>query len=140
MKRHSRSAWGSGFRAAALREWLANGLATKDVVGGIPEDGVAGGRLSHNCYVEHAVPACLYFAFNAFSASDRQGKTCGQAFSAALLANANAGGDCTNRGALLGLLCGAACGFDAIPRDLLEGLADKETLLDEIDAFVALCQ
>jgi hypothetical protein len=47
----------------------------------------------------------------------------GEALRAALLANANLGGDSTHRGALLGAVLGACCGAAAIPRDLLAGLA-----------------
>ena len=115
----------------------------------MPEEHAAGGKLSHNCYVEHAVPACLYFLYSSAVAADddtqqsamvgmpKADSEAGRYFEQALLANANVGGDCTNRGALLGCLAGAACGEAAIPRHLIEGLAEREALGKEIDAFVA---
>ena len=48
-------------------------------------------------------------------------------------------GECTNRGALLGLLAGAACGFAAMPPGLVAKLATFDELEAEIDGFVALC-
>ena len=123
--------------SVALHEWVAQSLPIKDVVGGVPEEGARGARLSMNCYVEHAVPAALYFAYNAF----RTHSTGGEAFGAALLDNANCGGDCTIRGALLGCLCGAAVGYEAIPAELISGLMRgwREGLQAEIEGFVSLC-
>jgi hypothetical protein len=45
----------------------------------------------------------------------------------------------TNRGALLGLLAGAACGLAAMPPGLVAGLAAFDEFEAEIDGFVALC-
>ena len=54
-----------------------------------------------------------------------------------LLANANAGGENVHRGATLGAALGAANGADSLDPDLIAGLAAREELAAEIDAFVA---
>jgi ADP-ribosyl-[dinitrogen reductase] hydrolase len=74
------------------------------------------------CYPEHGLPLALFLAANH-----------GFEPEAALLANANAGGDNVHRGAVLGLLVGAA--VDEFPEHLKAGLADAEALEEEINAF-----
>lgn len=54
----------------------------------------------------------------------------------ALLANANVGGENVHRGAVLGAALGAAAGFTNLDRRLVDGLAAKDQLASEIDAFV----
>ena len=76
------------------------------------------------CYVNSNFPAMLYFAYK--YAEDPQ---------EALLANANAGGECVARGALLGAVVGAAHGMEGWKRkkrsklDIIGGLTESEKLL-----------
>lgn len=55
----------------------------------------------------------------------------------ALLANANAGGENTARGMIMGALLGATHGASRIPRYLKEGLKDSSAIARDIEAFVA---
>ncbi|MHC4958055.1 MAG: ADP-ribosylglycohydrolase family protein [Planctomycetota bacterium] len=82
-------------------------------------------RFANACYAEHGVPLALNLMHR-----ERGG------VEAALLANANAGGDNVHRGMVLGLLAGAA--HDEFPPHLIEGLAARNGLAEEIDAFVEL--
>jgi len=61
----------------------------------------------------------------------------GDDFEAALLANANCGGENVHRGAVLGAILGAVHGERAIPTHLKEGLHDAAALSAEIEAFKA---
>jgi len=89
-------------------------------------DEVVLGRFATACYPEHGLPLLLYFALrNSFEILP------------ALLDNANAGGDNVHRGAVLGLLVGAACDGE-FPADLRTGLADESDLAAEINAFAEL--
>ena len=63
----------------------------------------------------------------------------GEAMRAALLANTNLGGDCCNRGMMLGAVLGAVVGRAGIPADLIDGLARREELLADFQRFSALC-
>ena len=85
------------------------------------------GKFATACYPEHGVPLMLYLA--AKHDFDVR-KT--------LLANANAGGDNVHRGAVLGLLTGAACDGSSCLLELIEGLADRDAIGEEIDAFVGV--
>lgn len=85
-------------------------------------------QLGTACYPEHGLPLLLYFA--AHHQFDSK---------AALLGNANAGGDNVHRNAILGILIGAASGSD-FPGDLIEGLAEKKALAEEISQFAALAE
>jgi len=58
-------------------------------------------------------------------------------FEAAVLANANCGGENVHRGCVLGALLGAAVGESGIPGHLKAGLKDSEALRREIEAFAA---
>ena len=79
------------------------------------------------CYPEHGLPLLLFQAAkHDFSPES------------ALLANANAGGDCVHRGAILGLITGAA--NDYFPSHLREGLADGEAIEKEIEGFVKIAE
>ena len=82
-------------------------------------------QLGTACYPEHGLPLSFFLAASA-----------GYEPRASLLANANAGGDNVHRGAVLGLLVGA--GVETFPESLIEGLADAETLGEEIRAFAAV--
>jgi len=66
-------------------------------------------------------------------ADDARGR--GEALRAALLSNANLGGDCCNRGMLLGAILGCVSGADAVPRDLIDGLHRRGELLAVVDSF-----
>ena len=66
---------------------------------------VIGGRLSPACYIDQSFPVVLYLATR--YPDD---------FEAALIANTNAGGDNSHRGAVLGAILGAALGDKAIPK------------------------
>jgi len=57
---------------------------------------------------------------------------------AALLSNANAGGENVHRGILLGALFGAAYGASKIPKRFKSGLYDSASIAWDIDAFVAV--
>ncbi len=83
------------------------------------------GLFTSACYPEFGVPAVFYFALKTEFDFER-----------ALLDNANAGGDNTGRGAILGGLLGAALGASSIPQHLIDGLTAKHELETEIDAFV----
>jgi ADP-ribosylglycohydrolase len=77
------------------------------------------------CYIEDSFPSVLYLAarYN-------------QDFEAALIANANAGGDNCHRGAVLGALLGAWLGYDAIPLRWRQGLVAGPAAEQEIDQFI----
>lgn len=63
----------------------------------------------------------------------------GEALREALLANANLGGDCCNRGMMLGGVLGAVLGRSGIPADLLQGLARRQEALAAAAGLSALC-
>lgn len=88
--------------------------------------GVIGGLLSPACYIDQSLPAVLYLA--ARYPDD---------FEAALIANANAGGDNCHRGAILGAILGAALGFQAIPERWIRGLSAGDGLRQDIETFIA---
>ena len=90
---------------------------------------VIGGLLSPACYIEHSFPAVLYLA--ARHPDD---------FEAALVANTNVGGDNCHRGAVWGILLGAALGYQAIPARWIRGLRSRVELEEEIESFLAKCQ
>ncbi len=86
---------------------------------------VIGGLLSPACYIDQSFPAALYLA--ARYPDD---------FEAALVANANVGGDNCHRGAILGAILGAALGFRAIPDRWIQGLQARAALETEIETFI----
>lgn len=107
-----------GFPAAAVIERIRrNQQSDQDVIGGL---------LSSTCYIDQSFPAVLYLA--ARHADD---------FEAALIANANVGGDNCHRGAVLGALLGAALGPAAIPERWIQGLTARVALDEEIENFIA---
>jgi hypothetical protein len=61
----------------------------------------------------------------------------GGAFRAALLENANLGGDCTHRGALLGAILGMTLGASNLPRDLVDGLVRGAAVAPHIFSLAA---
>eukprot|EP00931_Biecheleriopsis_adriatica_P102150 TRINITY_DN77166_c0_g1_i1.p1 TRINITY_DN77166_c0_g1~~TRINITY_DN77166_c0_g1_i1.p1 ORF type:complete len:534 (+),score=86.97 TRINITY_DN77166_c0_g1_i1:132-1733(+) len=54
-----------------------------------------------------------------------------------VLAQANVGGECVHRGAVLGALAGAAHGMAGIPEELLSGLVQHSDIKEDVEAFVA---
>jgi len=68
-----------------------------------------------------------------------QGDESAKAFEAAVLANANRGGENVATGFLMGALWGASIGFSSLPASLLDGLAStqRRALDEEVDAFLA---
>ena len=91
----------------------------------IGEEALTRNRLATACYPEHGLPMMLYLAVR----HDFD-------LEAALLANANSGGDSVHRGMLLGMLVGAAS--DEVPSSLKIGLLDHDALATEIEAFAEL--
>ncbi len=87
---------------------------------------VIGGLLSPACYIDQSLPAVFYLA--ARYPDD---------FEAALIANANVGGDNCHRGAVLGALLGAAMGLGALPERWIQGLTARTALDEEIENFIA---
>jgi hypothetical protein len=61
-----------------------------------------------------------------------------EALETALLSNANLGGDCCNRGLLLGSVLGAAFGASNIPSQLINGLKRRDELLLLVDGIADL--
>jgi hypothetical protein len=61
----------------------------------------------------------------------------GGVFRAALLENANLGGDCTHRGALLGAILGMTLGASNLPRDLVDGLVRGTAVAPHIFSLAA---
>lgn len=72
-------------------------------------------------------------------AGDDSRGSAAERFRRGVLANANRGGENVASGALIGAMLGAQCGFAALPRDLIDGLAphQRAALDREVDAFVA---
>ena len=79
-----------------------------------PDLVVIGRHVSPACYIRESFPAALYLAWK--YADD---------FEAAVVANTMVGGDNCHRGAVVGALVGAACGFERLPQALREGLNPK---------------
>jgi ADP-ribosylglycohydrolase len=79
-----------------------------------PDFVVIGRHVSPACYIRESFPASLYLAWK--YADD---------FQAAVVANTMVGGDNCHRGAVVGALVGAACGFERLPQALREGLNPK---------------
>ncbi len=96
----------------------------KDFVASTPERDTIRTVFANACYPEHGVPLLL-------SMAERHGYQP----EAALLANANAGGDNVHRGMILGLVVGAAT---RVPDHLKDGLRDAETISGEIEEFARL--
>ena len=83
-------------------------------------------RLGAACYIDGALPVCLYFSHK-YAGKPREG----------VLANANAGGENAHRGACVGALLGAGYGEGAWEDGaLLEGLAESAAIVREVDSFL----
>jgi ADP-ribosylglycohydrolase len=76
-----------------------------------PDSVVIGRHVSPACYIRESFPAALYLAWK--YADDFEG---------ALVSNTMVGGDNCHRGAVVGALVGAACGFEKLPPALRDGL------------------
>lgn len=76
------------------------------------------------CYIDSSYPALLFFAYKYADSPE-----------AAILANANAGGENVARGSLLGALMGAKHGLPSFPA-WAHGLKQKDAIMHEIDGFV----
>jgi ADP-ribosylglycohydrolase len=72
---------------------------------------VIGRHMSPACYIRESFPASLYLAWK--YADD---------FESAVVANTMVGGDNCHRGAVIGALVGAACGYERLPKSLRDGL------------------
>lgn len=91
------------------------------------------------CYLQQTFPAVLQMVYK-YTFEDKT-----MSFRAAVLANANRGGENVNTGAVLGAIMGAYCGFSNLPTDLVEGLAAqapqarKQELEQAIEEFLDVC-
>ncbi len=94
---------------------------------GYKDTQVIGQVFSSACYIEHSFPCLLYLAYKYQDSPE-----------AALIANTNAGGENVHRGAALGAVMGAAHGASAWPQRWRQGLAAKDALEGEIEAFLAV--
>lgn len=72
---------------------------------------VIGRHVSPACYIRESFPASLYLAWKY-----------AEQFEDALVANTMVGGDNCHRGAVVGALVGAACGYNKLPVTLRDGL------------------
>jgi ADP-ribosylglycohydrolase len=91
-----------------------------------PDTDVVGGVFSTACYITGSLPSVFYLAHKH-----------GASFERAVLANTNCGGENCHRGSALGALVGAVHGESGIPPRLIAGLAAREAIGKEIDAYVA---
>jgi hypothetical protein len=81
-------------------------------------------KLGLACYIHDSFPVVLYLAHRHGASFD------------AVHANTNIGGDNCDRGMTLGALCGACVGFNGIPKELVNGLSEKENIETRIEAFI----
>ena len=81
------------------------------------------------CYPEHGLPLLLFLAAKSNFSLEKS-----------LLANANAGGDNVHRGAVLGLLVGAATEQSDFPEHLSQGLLESKAIEEEITAFAQIAE
>jgi len=77
------------------------------------------------CYIDSSFPAMLFFLYKY-----------ADSFEAAILANANAGGENVARGALIGVLMGGKHGMAGMPDWTKNGLFAKDEINAEIDQFL----
>lgn len=77
------------------------------------------------CYIDSSFPVLLFYAYK--YAEDPE---------EAVLASANGGGENVARGALIGALVGAEHGLSKFPKQLVDGLKDKEAIRKEMEEFV----
>ena len=103
--RHARQT--SPYLGFPLGKWLTE-----------PDEKIIGPHLSPACYLVDSVPATIYLAAK-YHDAPREG----------LIANTMLGGDNVHRGAVLGVLLGAANGEEAWPIEWREGLKTTPPLL-----------
>lgn len=101
-----------------FRRWIAN----------LKDEEVAFKQLRNGSDTDDAVPLAFYLALKYQNDTE-----------AALIANANLGGETCNRGAILGSILGAANGAEDLPGELVEKLTQFEELDKLSEAFIALC-
>jgi ADP-ribosyl-[dinitrogen reductase] hydrolase len=77
------------------------------------------------CYIESSFPAMLIYAYKYAEDPEKM-----------LLASANGGGENVARGALLGALIGAEFGLSKFPKNLVEGLTEREAISKEMNEFI----
>lgn len=77
------------------------------------------------CYIDSSFPALLFFLYKYADSTE-----------AAILANANAGGENVARGALVGAIMGAQYGMNGFPDWQKEGLVAKDEINAELDLFL----
>ena len=79
------------------------------------------------CYIADSLPVVFFLAYRYADHAD--------AMRAALLANANSGGETCHRGSALGALIGAAVGVEGIPEGWREGLFAATGIGTEVDTL-----
>jgi len=119
---------GGDLREECARAGREMGVDLPKLVASRAPDEAVVSRLGAACYIDGALANALYFAYK--YADDP---------AAAVLANANAGGENAHRGAAVGALVGAGAGYDAWRPDLRDGLAEAAAITQEIDAFANVC-
>lgn len=100
------------------------GMALPELMGKVHSDNDVVGRVfSSACYIRDSWPSTLYLAYKY---ADKP--------TAALLANANLGGDNVHRGSVLGIILGLAS--NCTPSELYHELQDKDSIEDELRALL----
>ncbi len=77
------------------------------------------------CYIDSSFSVLLFYAYKYADDPEKM-----------LLASANGCGENVGRGSLLGALVGAEFGFSKFPKNLVDDLVDKESILKETDEFI----
>lgn len=121
---------GGDLRAAAERAGAQCGVDIGKLVAtaearNLPDTAIVGRTFSSACYIDDSFPSLLYLA----------ARHAGNA-EAALMANANCGGENCHKGAVLGAVLGAAYGVRAFPQRWMDGLRARDAIAQEIEAFV----
>jgi ADP-ribosyl-[dinitrogen reductase] hydrolase len=114
-------------RGAATAEQLFNAVNLPSTLRHCGNDDTAAIQsiFGSACYIDMSYPSVLYLAY----------KYSGD-FEAAVVANANAGGDNCHRGSAVGALVGAAVGYNGLPDKYKDGLFEEKEIKKEIDAFI----
>lgn len=109
------------YAALPATEWVEKGIASADT-----DSTEAIGTFGRACDVRFSFPSVAHLV--ARHEND---------FSAALIANVEAGGDSAARGLMLGMILGAYHGKSAIPADWLNGLTQHDRIASLIEEPVA---
>eukprot|EP00658_Telonema_sp_P-2_P083987 TRINITY_DN9214_c0_g1_i2.p1 TRINITY_DN9214_c0_g1~~TRINITY_DN9214_c0_g1_i2.p1 ORF type:complete len:292 (-),score=43.26 TRINITY_DN9214_c0_g1_i2:20-895(-) len=123
----------SAAEASRVLGWDCGELEAHAQSHGMSDTQIVHDILGPACYISNSLPVVFYLAYR--YSSQEYAADPSHAFSAALLANANAGGENCHRGSVLGALFGAAIGRDALPAELLAGLHARTEIADEIQQF-----